>query len=366
MAVTQEARLTRTLKELVALHGAPGSEGDVYHYVEKRLAGRVDECYGDTFGNLITVARGDPSMPSVMFVAHMDEIALMVSRIEETGFIRFEKLGFPIDAMLPGRKVMVGKAVGVIGGKDFHFMTPEEAKVVREVKELFVDVGAHSISEVKAMGIRLGTPITFISEWTELGTGGSVVCSKSMDDRVGCTLLLELMSELKDLRAPGTVYGVFSSQEEVGLRGARVAGHRLNPTFTIGLDNTLTSDTPFYPAPTEDTIVLGGGPLICLREDFISAMRGMLAHPAITGYLERSAQKAGIKYQLGILMPLAVGDATAVHDVRDGIPACTVGVPSRYAHSPVEIIDLRDVEETYKLLKEAVTNVTPDLNLKRF
>lgn len=360
------SRLRETFQELVALPGLSSDEGQVAHYIQEQVAGCADETFVDTVGNLYAIRRGSPDMPSVMFAAHMDEIGLMVSRIEENGFVRFIKVGFPDERLLAGRKVRVGDAIGVIGNKDIHVQTLEEQAKLIQPNELFIDVGAGSITAVKAMGIKVGTPVTFISEFFELGRGGNVVASKAADDRVACAILMETLRDLKAVEVPGNVYAVFTAQEEVGLRGARQAAYRLNPTFAISVDIALAADTPYYPPLTEDSVRLGGGPVIALREEITTTLRGMIIHPVVLRYLLHCAERADIKCQHYMMFPSGMTDAVEITAVREGIPAAYVGVPTRYTHSPVEVVDLRDVRQTTDLLKESVVNVTSDMDFRPY
>jgi putative aminopeptidase FrvX len=362
----ESSRLVETFKELVELHSAPGDEGAVCRYIQDRIGDLADECFVDTFGNLFATRRGDPEKPSLMITAHTDEIGLAVSRIEENGFLRFVKVGFPQDALLPGHRVRVGRVNGVIGAKEYHVQSDEERKTMKKPEDLFIDVGAESIADAKAMGIKIGTRVTFFGEYTELGVEGNLVATKAVDDRAGCAVLMELLWNLEGSDIPGNVYSVFTAQEEVGLRGARMAAYRLNPTFALAIDTPIAADTPFCPSTTEDTIVLGGGPVIMLREDIVSVMRGMEAHPVVAEYLVRCAEKAQIKYQHGMILPSGATDATSIYDVREGIPSCFVGLPCRYTHSTVEVVDLRDMAATETLLREAVLGVSADMDFRPF
>lgn len=356
--MTTREELSGRLKSLTDLHGAPGHESEeVGAYVQKSIAPYADRVEVDAYGNVYARREGDIQGPSLMLAAHMDEVGMVVSRIERNGFLRFKKVGFPVDGLMPARRARVGKVPGIIGSKDFHTMSREEQRKVQGHRHLFIDIGARNADEAKEMGVQIGTPVTFLADYTVLGKEGHFVSAKALDDRVGCALLLQLFQELAGQRLSGTLHGVFTVQEEVGMRGAQMAVHRVNPDAALVLEAGLTEDTPFYPAITDDTAALGKGPILFLQEFTEASMRGMIGHPGMMDFVRSCAQRAEVSLQRAIMTPFGLTDATPIHLSRQGIPTCCVGVPIRYAHSAVEMLDLRDLEVTLKLLLSVVSNL---------
>lgn len=356
MATREE--LSGRLKTLTSLHGAPGHESEeVGAYVQQAIAPYADRVEVDAYGNVYALREGHPSGPRLMLAAHMDEVGMVVSRIERNGFLRFKKVGFPIDGLMPARRVRVGKVVGVIGAKDFHTMSREEQRKVQGHRHLFIDIGARSAEEAREMGVQIGTPVTFLADYTTLGKDGNLIATKALDDRVGCALLLKLFQELSGEPLQGTLHGVFTVQEEVGMRGAQMAGYRVNPDAALVLEAGLTEDTPFYPGLTDDSAALGKGPILFLQEFTEASMRGMIGHPGMMDYVASCARKAEVPLQRAIMTPYGLTDATPIHLSRQGIPTCCIGVPIRYAHSPVEMLDLRDLESTLRLLLSVASNL---------
>ena len=326
-------------------------------YVQKEITPYADRVETDAYGNVYARREGDPQGPSLMLAAHMDEVGMVVSRIERNGFLRFKKVGFPIDGLMSARRVRVGNIPGIIGSKDFHTMSREEQRKVQSHRRLFIDIGARSAGEAKEMGIQIGTPVTFLAEYTVLGKEETLVSTKALDDRVGCVLILQLFKEMAGQQLPGTIHGVFTVQEEVGMRGAQMAGYRVSPDAALVLEAGLTEDTPFYSAPTDDSPVLGKGPILFLQEFTEGSMRGMIGHPGMMNYVNDCALKVDIQLQRAIMTPYGLTDATPIHLTRQGIPTCCVGVPIRYAHSSVEIMDLNDLGVTLKLLISVSSNL---------
>lgn len=334
------------LTQLSNAHGVSGSEGNVYDFIKKELKGFVDEIREDPLGNLIAVKKGNSF--KVMLAAHMDEIGLMVKYIDDKGFIRFAALGGWYAPTLYNQRVILhgskGQCMGVIGGKPPHMMDEEERKRGVKVEDLFIDVGATNRDDVEAMGIEVGTPVTVDREFTSLN--GTRVTGKAFDNRVGVALLI---SVLKQVKSPYTIYGVFTVQEEVGLKGARVSAYSVEPDIAIATDVTIPGDHPgidMKDAPVE----MGKGPVITIID---SSGRGLIADRRVVKWLTGVAEAKKIPVQVEV----GVGgttDATAIHLTKGGIPSTTLSVASRYIHSPVEVIDMKDLDAGIKLMVEAL------------
>lgn len=351
------AALLDRLRELVALTAPSGQEEEAVRYIHKALQGLAAEVVVDPLGNVIARRRGSkPGARSLAISAHMDEIGFIVRKIDANGFLRFEKLGGHDDRILLAQRVWVrgsrGRVLGVIGCKSAHLTGPntgapgERERVVKHT-EMYMDIGARNPEEVRAMGVRVGDPVGYVSELTEVGVGTGRYIASAIDDRAGCALLLHLLEELRDADLPGDLYAIFSTQEEVGLRGARTAAQWLEADVTLALDMTALDDTPETPTRY---LELGKGPAIKVMDN------SLLAHPAMRRALEAAAERAGVPYQLEILTGIGT-DAGAMHQAGKGAPTGCISVGNRYTHSPVEMIDIRDLEGAYRLLRETVLGI---------
>ncbi len=334
------------LKKLSDAHGLSGFEGNIKAIIRKELEGYVDEISEDRLGNLIAVKKGTGL--SVMIASHMDEIGLMVQYIDEKGFIKFVGIGGWFNPTLHTQRVILhgtkGPVPGVIGSKPPHVMTPEDRKKEIKMEDLFIDVGAASAEEVAGLGIEIGTPVTIEQELVRLANNR--VTGKALDNRVGVLVLIET---LKRVKTTMTIYGVFTVQEEVGLKGAKVSAFALQPDIAIATDVTIPGDHPGV-TKKEASVEMGKGPVLVLAS---ASGRGLLADNRLVTWLRSAGDKMKIPYQL------EVGDggntdASIINLVRDGIPSIPLSVATRYIHSPVEVVDLKDVEATIELLVEAL------------
>lgn len=344
-----KSALKETLRDLVALHGAPGFEQPLVQYFRKRVAGLVDRLEVDRYGNVTAVRQGRQQRPRLMLSAHLDEIGFVVKGIEPSGFLRFDRLGGAGDAILSCRRVSVNGHFGLIGAKSGHLLAADELARAPGAADLYVDVGASSAAEVAAMGIRVGDPVTFIGELAEF-TGGDRVCGKAMDDRMGVAVLIQTLVELQGTTPFGTVYGVATVLEQVGLRGAAMAAFRLEPDYAVAIDGLSAGDTPDL-SPTRDVaVVMGRGPVVLLAASSVGNPRGSIAHPAMKRHLLAAAEAEGIPVQLATHMNRGSTEAGTIHLVREGVPTISVGVPRRYSYSPNEVVDLNDVAQAVRLL----------------
>jgi putative aminopeptidase FrvX len=334
------------LKKLSNAHGVSGSEGSVYEVIKKELKGYTDEIREDPMGNLVAVKKGGKF--SVMLAAHMDEIGLMVKYIDEKGFIRFVTLGGWFAPTLYNQRVIFhgtrGNVTGVIGGKPPHLMEEEERKKGVKTDDMFADVGAKNPDEVKGLGIEIGTPVTIDREFAELANDR--VTGKAFDNRAGVALLIKTLQELD---SPHTIYGVFTVQEEVGLKGARTSAYALDPDCAIATDVTIPGDHPGI-EKKDAGLEMGKGPSITIVD---SSGRGLIASRSMVKWLRDCAEKNDIPVQMEVGSG-GTTDATAIHLTKSGIPSTTLSIPTRYIHSPVEVLDIQDIRSGIRLLVEAL------------
>jgi endoglucanase len=346
-------RLKELLRELVFLPGVSGFEHEVVGYLSNLFSPLCDEVQLDPFGNLCGVRRGRQEGPSLMLLAHADEVGGIVVGVEANGLVRFNTVGVVSPRILPGRLVRVNEVLGVIGVPPAHLETEHERQQVKLPLGLFIDVGAGSEEEVRALGISEGDPVAFWGEFHELA-GGSLVCSRAIDNRIGCAILVALLERLRGLDLPGTVYFGVSVQEEIGMRGARMLAERFRPQHAIVVDTVPTDDPCPHGGLRLSNVRLGSGPVVQVAEGVPGAYVGTVAHRGLVRRITAVANRLGISIQKSALYGLYTTDAAAVHVSAGGIPTAMLSVPRRYAHSPVEVVDLGDAVAALRILESIV------------
>ena len=317
------------IKRLVETVGPSGFEAQVRKLIQAEIQGLADEVRVDALGNLIArKGQKAPNGQRIMLSAHMDEIGIMATHIDDNGFVRFTTIGGVGPHTCYGSRVrFVSGVSGMIGGERI-----ESREKVHTFEQLFIDVGAASRAECP---VKVGDPGVFDRPMLDLGDR---LVSKAMDDRISCAVLIETLRQMKD--SPNEVYFVFSTQEEVGLRGATTAAYAVDAEIGISVDVTGVGDTP---KAKKMEVSLGKGPTVKVRDG------GMISDPRLVRFMADSAEKAGIPYQLEIL-EAGTTDARAMQITRAGVPASCVSIPTRYIHSPSEMVDYHDVQNAVKLL----------------
>ena len=334
------------LKKLTSLHGPCGYEQPISYFIKEYVEELVDEVKIDPIGNVIAVKKGTSPGPKVILTAHMDEIGFIVKKVENNGLIRFEKLGGHDDRILLAQKVKVrtreSELLGVIGTMSAHYVKFDDALKVRKHQNLYIDIGARSKEEVHEMGVEIGSPITWANELELLGNSNTGrVVGKGLDDRTGCAVLLSVLEKLSTQQFAGEIHFLFTVQEEVGLRGAKVAAHNIEADVAIAVDTTAVSDTP--EETMDNSLFLGQGTGIKII-DF-----SLIAHPTVKNSLVTLAKENDITFQFEVFPGIGT-DGGAVSLSNRGIPTGVLSIPSRYAHSPVEVVDLEDVKATEQLI----------------
>ncbi|MBI3159605.1 MAG: M20/M25/M40 family metallo-hydrolase [Chloroflexi bacterium] len=318
------------IRQLVEAIGPSGYEGEVRALVQKMLKGHVDSMKVDALGNLIA-RKGKKGVDglTIMLSAHLDEIGIIATHIDDNGFVRFTSIGGVLPRNTAGGRVRFLKTgqVGVIG-LEAHKNTSS----VPGLDKMYIDLGASRRAGVK---VSVGDVAAFDRPFEDLG--GRLV-AKAMDDRIGVAILVEVMKGLK--ATPHEVVGVFSTQEEVGIRGATTAAYGVDPDLGIALDVTLTGDTP-----NADTmaVALGNGPAIKVKDS------GMISDPRVVAWMEAGARKARLPFQREVLSG-GTTDARSIQMARAGVPVGCLSIPCRYVHSPSEMVDYGDVQNSVKLL----------------
>jgi endoglucanase len=340
------------LEKFTNAHGISGSEENVRELLEMELEPYVDTLRKDTMGNLIAVKNGQG--PVIMLAAHMDEIGLMVRYIDENGFLRFVGIGGWFDQTLLNQRVVVhgrkGPIPGVIGSKPPHVMKEEDRKKPVKMEDMFIDIGAKDKEDAENLGVEIGTEASIDREFVSLANGK--VTSKAFDDRAGLVILIEVLKRLSKHKVEATIYAVGTVQEEVGLKGARTCAFGICPTIALAIDTTVPGDHPGI-NKTDSALELGKGPVITVAD---ASGRGLIAHPQILKWLKDTANQNKIPYQLGVGSG-GTTDASSIHLTKEGIPTGTVSIATRYIHSPVEVLDIADIEACISLIVKAIENV---------
>lgn len=281
----------------------------------------------------------------------MDEVGFMVTKITDEGFIKFQELGGWWNQVLLSQKVEIltssGKITGVIGAKAPHILTTEEMKQPVKIKSTFIDIGVTSKEEAERIGIRPGDPIVPYSQF-EMCKNYKSFMSKALDDRVGCAMIVEIFRELNNCDHHGTIYGVMTVHEEVGLRGAATSVSVVKPDLAIILDVTVATDTPDISDNDVATkTYIGKGPIV----GFYDA--SMIPHIPFRDLVASTARDHNIPFQIEI-MPGGGTDAGKIHVYRQGVPSIVVGIPVRYIHDHIGIAHLDDYHHAIELILELI------------
>jgi endoglucanase len=342
------------LFKLLSTHSPSGWEGpgqDCWKEYVEPVADFVDaDAYGNTWAG---IAGANPDAGHVMLAAHADEIGFIIRHIDEKGFLSIAPVGGSDRTIARARRLRIfgtkGEVIGIIGNTAVHLRDKEKDKVP-EWPELFVDVGAGSAEDVASLGLRVGCPAVYLDEAQELPN--SRLVGRAIDNRICGFLIARVLAELRRGEAPATsVTAVNAVQEEIGGNGARMVAHRLRPDCALVFDVTHATDTPGIDARKHGLVKLGGGPTVA---------HGAANHPGIVEKLLAVAEKEKLPVQHEAISRTTSTDADVVFISRDGIPTALVSIPLRYMHSPAELVDLRDVETSIRLVTAFVRSFCRD------
>lgn len=330
------------LKEICEVAGAPGFESRVREIVLREIRPICDEVRIDNMGNVTAIKKGNQGK-KVMIAAHMDEIGFMVTHIDDNGFLRFHTLGgFDPKTLVAQRVVVHGRKdlIGVMGSKPIHLMSPDERNKMPQISDFFIDLGLPKEEVVKL--VRIGDPVTRQRELIEMG---NCVNCKSIDNRVSVYILIETLRRLKN--TPYDVYGVFTVQEEVGIRGANVAAHHIEPDFGFGLDTTIAFDVPGSQAH-EQVTRLGQGTAIKIMDS------STICDVRMVEFMKKTADKHSIKWQPEILQAGGTDTAGIQRMSKHGSIAGAVSIPTRHIHQVIEMADKTDIAGSIDLLTACI------------
>jgi endoglucanase len=330
---------------LVEIPGGSGFEERVIEAIVAELKRSLPDVSVDPMGNVIgKLGRGKKS---VMVCVHSDEVGLLIKYIDPKGFIYFDLNGMIDERVLLSTKVDIcadrGILTGVVGVKSRHLLTPEDLKRPISISDLWIDVGAGSAEEVRKWGIEIGDPIVFHPNFQKIAKG--TILSKAVDNRAGCTVLIELAERMKSKKIDYQLFFVAAVQEEIGSRGAKVASQTLGPDMAIVIDTVPASD-PITP-PQQAASECGKGPVI--RSMDVNALGwGTIYSKKIRQRLIATAVKNKVPHQKDVFRTWT--DASTIHTSGRGVPCGGVYIPRRYSHSPMELVKWSDVERTAQLL----------------
>ena len=345
-----DERLLARLDDLCAAHAVSGHEETLAAEIAREAGDLADEVSTDPLGNVIAHMRGDG--PKVMVTAHLDEIGLMVRYIDEFGFLFFAPVGGHRAQNLFARACTVKTDDGRLVTGLINHMRPGRPRGIEnlpELDEFFIDVGASSLAEAEQMGLEIGNTVSLEYEFRRMG--GSRLMGKALDDRALVLIQLEAMRRLAGSRAAPDglpdLYFVFTTQEEVGARGAKTAAYAIDPDVAVALDIAVANDLPGTP-PRETITRLGAGPAIKVMDRLANSQMGLIAAPRVVRDMKSIADKHGIPYQLEVFMAGST-DAATMHLEREGAASGAILLPTRYVHAH-EVISERDVVSMTELL----------------
>lgn len=332
------------LEKLCTLCGTSGNEKEVREYICSQIDGKV--AYNiDNLGNIIAFKLGKHTIDKkIMVCAHMDEVGMIVTYINEDGTLMFSMVGGIDTSVVIGRQVLVGdrKTGGVVGSKAVHNLSADERKSAPKQDSLFIDIGAGSKQEAEKL-VSLGDFAYFASEYVELG--GNKIKSKAIDDRAGCAIMLDLIG--KELEYD--TYFVFNVQEEVGLRGARTSAFNVQPDFAIVLETTTASDIPSV-SGNKRVCELGKGAVISYMD------RATVYDRELYKLATETARENNIPYQTKTMIA-GGNDSGAIHVSAYGVKTTAISAPCRYLHSPSCVAEIADIEACEKLTESLISRL---------
>ncbi|MCH7399386.1 M42 family metallopeptidase [Belliella sp. DSM 107340] len=336
------------LKQICEIAGAPGFEKRVRDLIVEVVTPLVDEVILDNMGNVIAVKKSkkNPNSKKIMVAAHMDEIGFIVTHIDDNGFVRFHTLGGFDPKTLTAQRVIIHGSkdlVGVMGSKPIHVMSPEEKTKLPKTTDFFIDLGM-SKEEVNKY-VSIGDPITRDRELIEMG---DCVNCKSIDNRVAVYILIETLKTIED--PAYDLYATFTVQEEVGIRGANVAAHSINPDFGIALDTTIAFDVPGAQAH-EKVTELGKGTAIKIMD----AMT--ICDYRMVDFMKKTAEKHQIKWQPEILTAGGTDTAGVQRMGKQGAIAGAISIPTRHLHQVIEMAHKEDIANSVLLLNACLESI---------
>ena len=342
------------LKKLMDTMSPSGFEEEAMKVWKDRTKRFADEIKTDILGNSIAcLNKGGKT--KIMLAGHLDEVGFMVKYIDKEGYIYFSTIGGIDLHLVPGKRVWIktkkGKVLGVMGKKPVHLLSGKERKKVAKIEELWIDIGAKNEKEAKAV-LNIGDPIVPAVGLEVLNE--DIVVARGFDDKAGAFVISETLKILSQKRPKASFYGVATVQEEIGLRGAKTSAYRISPDIGIAIDVTFATDFPSMDKKKVGDIKIGGGPVIA---------RGPNINSKIFDLFVEVAKKEKIPYQVEGISRATGTDANVIQLTKTGVATGLVSIPNRYMHTQVELVSLKDLENTSKLLSAFVLRINKETDL---
>lgn len=347
------------LKKMIDTPSPSGYEQEIQKLWRSEASRYADEVHSDVHGNSVAVINPEGN-PRIMLAGHCDEIGFLIRYIDDEGLIYFGPIGGHDINLVPGRRVRIynsrGTVNGVTGKKAIHLLKEDEKKKIPEFEDLWIDIGVKNKKEAEKL-IDIGDSITYAHGMEILN--GDIVIGRAFDNRIGSFVCCEIIRLLKEKsrfsRLKAAVYAVSTVQEEIGLRGARTSAFEIDPQVGLAVDVTHATDNPAANKKMLGEIKIGGGSVI---------LRGPNANPEVFRLLIETAKKSNLKYQFEGHGRGTGTDANIMQVTRSGVATGLVSIPTRYIHTPVELINLKDVENTIKLMADFCVRVDENTNFK--
>jgi len=346
------------LERLLNAAGPSGFETAPARVWREEAESFASEVWTDVTGN--SVASLNPQgRPRVMMAGHIDEIGLQITYVDENGFVFFDEIGGWDSQVLVGQRGRVlgrdGAVPGVMGKRPIHLLKPEEREKATKTRDLWVDLGASSVTEVKELGVRVGDPMVLDAGMIRLA--GDRIVSRAIDNRIGAYVVLEALRLLSEDPPEVAAFAVATVQEEIGFSGggARSSAFSIEPDVALVVDVTFSTDVPDIEKKELGDHEIGGGPVLS---------RGSANHPVVFDGLVDAAEAEGISFTLQAAPRATRTDADGIHLVRFGVPTGLVSVPNRYMHSPNELVSLSDLDQSARLLAAYIRRLGPETDFR--
>jgi len=354
--MTQLDPTLQMFKDLTDANGIAGNERAPREVMKKYIAPYADTVETDNLGSVIAKKVGDENGPKIVVAGHLDEVGFMVTQIDDKGFIKFQTVGGWWSQVMLAQRVTIttrkgDEVIGVIGSKLPHILPADVRNKVVDIKDMFIDIGAASKDEVLEWGVRPGDMVTPYFEFNVM-KNDKYLLAKAWDNRIGCAIAIDVMKALQNEKHPNILYSVGNVQEEVGLRGAKTATHKIQPDIGFAVDVGVAGDTPGVTAK-ESTSKMGAGPQIVVYD------ASMVSHRGLREFVLDVADEHNIPYQFEAMAGGGT-DAGSIHVTANGVPALSIGIATRYIHSHAGILHRDDYDNAVKLMVEVIKKLDRD------
>ncbi|XRD24287.1 M42 family metallopeptidase [Lysinibacillus fusiformis] len=354
--MTQLDPTLQMFKDLTDANGIAGNERAPREVMKKYIAPYADTVETDNLGSVIAKKVGDENGPKIVVAGHLDEVGFMVTQIDDKGFIKFQTVGGWWSQVMLAQRVTIttrkgDEVIGVIGSKPPHILPADVRNKVVDIKDMFIDIGAASKDEVLEWGVRPGDMVTPYFEFNVM-KNEKYLLAKAWDNRIGCAIAIDVMKALQNEKHPNILYSVGNVQEEVGLRGAKTATHKIQPDIGFAVDVGVAGDTPGVTAK-ESTSKMGAVPQIVVYD------ASMVSHRGLREFVLDVADENNIPYQFEAMAGGGT-DAGSIHVTANGVPALSIGIATRYIHSHAGILHRDDYDNAVKLMVEVIKKLDRD------